>query len=191
MMVMHVGRLSEYEFCSVVSRGCTLLAALSPVAAVRPAGSGGADLGRLDPRQRPARGMVTPARRGLEHSKIVAKAPWPHAAVRLPVPAISAALPAHRKWSSTLHRDTFSVLSPIGSGLGLSTLASRYPLSRLAPARPTHGFQVGLDSGPDLASSLEPLALSLSRLALSLARTSCKGLALGALGRLARGPLLP
>ena len=164
MIMMHVGQLGESEFCSVLPRGCTHIAALSPVPVVRPAGSGGADLERLDPRQRRARGMATPAGRGLEHSKGVAKEPWPRATVRLPVPAISAALPAHRKWSMAHHRETFSVLSPIDSGLGLSALATRHPLSRLAPARLHYGFSLSLS----LALGLKP-------------RTSlCKGPALGA-----------
>ena len=128
MMVMHVGRLHEYEFRSVRARGCILMAAHSPVPEIRPTGSGGTDLERPGPRQRRARGMVTPAGRGLEHSKIVAKAPWPHAAVWLPVPAISAVLPSHREWSEpnwlmAHHRETFSVRSPIDSGLGLTASA--------------------------------------------------------------------
>ena len=128
MIMMHVGQLGESGFCSVLSRGCTHLAAISLVPVVRPAGSGGADLERLDPRQRRARGMVTPAGRGLEHSKGVAKAPRAQSTVRPPVPAISAVLPSHREWSEpnwlmAHHRETFSVLSPIDSGLGLTASA--------------------------------------------------------------------
>ena len=160
MIMMHVGQLGESGFCSVLSRGCTHLAALSPVPVVRPAGSGGADLGRLDPRQRRARGMATPAGRGLEHSKRVAKAPWPRATVRLPVPAISAALPAHRKWSMTLRpRDDL--------GPDVNRFRPR-PLS-LGPTLPAK--PAGSSPAPPRV-----LSLSLSRLALSLAPARARAL---------------